>query len=159
MTGPPILIVEDALEVLRSIRRALGRAEVSNPVLSARTVEQAQQLCSKGCAPLLVLLDYTVGGRCGLDFLEWLRDQPSPLGGTPVIVLACPHTPHEHGRAQALGWSILVRKPPEEGVLAKAISAFGLVRTTVVRGRHHGYWLTAREELRTDRNGRENPER
>jgi CheY-like chemotaxis protein len=151
MKAPPILIVEDEPDDLRLITRALGRADVSNPVVTASSVEEAQRHCNGGPVPVLVLLDVYLGARTGLEFLEWLRTQAPPLGRTPVVVFTVSSDGSHRLRAQALGGTLFLGKPVTEQVLADAILAFGLERATVVRGGERRRWLAPRDDDRQAR--------
>jgi CheY-like chemotaxis protein len=146
MDAPPILALEDEPDDLQFVRRALKKAGLANPLLTATTVEQAQRLCTTNPTFVLVLLDVYLKGRSGLDFLEWLRAQPAPLGETPVVILTVSTDLAHERRASALRGSLFLGKPATEEVLADAIVAFGLVKTTVVSGGARRRWLAPRSD-------------
>ena len=145
MAARPILLVEDEPDDMQFVRRALKRAELVNPLLIATSVEEAQTHCRDGVIPVLVLLDVYLKRRSGLEFLEWLRDQPPPLNDTPVVIFSMSTDGTHRTRAQALRSSLFLGKPATEEVLADAIAAFGLVRTTEVHQGRRLRWLEARE--------------
>ena len=146
MEAPPILSLEDEPDDLAFIRRALRRSNLANPLISATTVEQAQRICTSGTPPVLVLVDVNLTGRSGLDFLEWLRAQPQPLGGTPAVIFTGSTDRTDELRANALGSSLYLGKPATEHVLAYAITAFGLVTKTSEGGGDERRWLTRKPD-------------
>lgn len=144
MEPAPILLVEDEPDDVRFVKRALQRAELINPLVIASTRGEAERACLADGAPVLVLLDVYLQRDSGLDFLEWLRAQPKPLGDTPVVIFSV-STDHSHRvRAEALRGSLFLGKPATEEVLADAITAFGLVRTTEIKRGKRRRWLTPR---------------
>ena len=89
-----ILLLEDNPDDARFVRLALQRVGVITPVQTVSDSEQAQcYLGGQGCyadsetypQPVLVLLDLIAQGS-GLDFVAWLRQQPT-LKRLPVVVL------------------------------------------------------------------------
>ena len=144
MEAPPILALENDPDDLTFIRRALKRARISNPLLTATTVDQAQKLCAANTDIVLALVDVDLNGRSGLDFLQWLRNQPPPLGNTPAVIFTGSTDRTDELRATALGSSLYLGKPATEHVLAYAITAFGLVAKT---SGDEGKWLTRRPDI------------
>jgi CheY-like chemotaxis protein len=144
MEAPPILLVEDEPDDVRFVQRALKQADLENPLVIAPTVTDAQKLCAAE-PPVLVLLDVYLQRRSGLDFLAWLRAQPQPTSDTPVVILSSSMDQTHRSRAQALRASLFLGKPVTEEMLAEAIVAFGLVRTTEVKRGRRRRWLAARD--------------
>jgi CheY-like chemotaxis protein len=141
----PILLVEDEPEDVRFVKRALQRAELANPLVVASTVREAEDWCTRGRSPVLVLLDvYLQGEDSGLDFLEWLRAQPKPLGETPVVIFSVSTDQTHRVRAEGLRSALFLGKPATEEVLTDAVTAFGLVRTTEIRRGKRRRWLEPR---------------
>lgn len=145
---PTVLVIDDDPDDVQFVRRAFKKADLANPLLIASTVEQAQELCSTGPAPVLVILDVYLQGRSGLEFLEWLRAQPQPLCEAPVIVLSVSTDKTHQLRAQDLRTSLFLGKPATEEVLTDAVQAFGLVRTTAFNGSARRRWLASRQHPR-----------
>jgi len=143
----PILLVEDEPDDVRFVQRALQRAELDNPLIVASTVQEAKAACTANGTPVLVLLDvYLQGTDRGLDFLAWLRRRAKPLGETPVLILSVSTDQAHRARALALKTALFLGKPATEEVLADAITAFGLVRTTEIRGGKQRRWLANRRD-------------
>jgi CheY-like chemotaxis protein len=142
----PILLVKDEPVDVRLVKRALERAELDNPLVIASTRGEAQKACASDGAPVLILLGVYPQRDAGFDFLEWLRAQPKPLGDTPVVIFSV-STDHSHGAsAAALRGAVFLDKPATEEVLAEAIAASGLARTTEIQGGKRRRWLTSRGE-------------
>jgi CheY-like chemotaxis protein len=139
--APPILALEDESDDLSFIRRALKKADIANPLLTATTVGEGQKLCAANPHLVLALVDVNLNGPSGLDFLEWLRAQPRPLGDTPAVIFTGSNDRTDELRATALGKSLYLGKPATQDVLTYAITAFGLVTKTAVRGGTRK-WLT-----------------
>jgi CheY-like chemotaxis protein len=141
----PILLVEDEPDDVRFVERALQRAQLDNPLIVVATTEEAERACTADGGPVLVLLDVYLQGRDrGLTFLEWLRSQSRPLADTPVVIFSVSTDQTHRVRAQSLRSSLFLGKPATEEVLVDAITAFGLVRATEVRGGKRRRWLAAR---------------
>ena len=142
----PILLVEDEPEDVRFVKRALQRAELENLLVVASTLQEAKDWCGSNPRPVLVLLDvYLHGEDSGLDFLEWLRAEPQPLGNTPVVIFSVSMDQAHRARAERLRSALFLGKPATEEVLSDAITAFGLVRTTEIRSGKRRRWLESRE--------------
>lgn len=146
MEPAPILLVEDEPDDVRFVKRALLRAELANPLVVATTVGEAEDACRSRPGPVLVLLDvYLQGAAAGLDFLEWLRAQPKPLGDTPVVIFSVSMDQAHRVRAEGLRSALFLGKPATEEVLSEAVTAFGLVRTTEIRRGKRRRWLEPRD--------------
>lgn len=145
MEPAPILLVEDEPDDVRFVERALLRAKLDNPLVVASTVRQAKAACGGDPLPVMVLLDvYLQGADSGLEFLEWLRRRPKPLADTPVVIFSVSTDQAHRTRASALHTALFLGKPATEEVLADAIAAFNLVKTTEIRGGKQRRWLAGR---------------
>ena len=145
MEPAPILLLEDEPDDVRFVRRALQQSDLINPLRVVTTRDEAEHACTADGRPVLVLLDIYLGGEpSGLDFLEWLRAQPGPLGHTPVVIFTVSSDDTHRRRAASLRSSLFLGKPATEEVLADAITAFGLVRTTEIRRGQRRRWLAPR---------------
>jgi CheY-like chemotaxis protein len=113
-----ILLLEDNPDDARFVRLALQRVGVITPVQTVSDSEQAQcYLGGQGCyadletypQPMLVLLDLIAKGS-GLEFVAWLRQQPT-LKRLPVVVLTSCREEAEINRAYELGCNSYLLKP------------------------------------------------
>jgi len=82
---PPVtlLIVEDEEAIRDMLRFSLSTADFS--LLDAENAEQAKHLLATRI-PHLIILDWMLPDKSGIDFLKWLRQQDS-LSHIPVIML------------------------------------------------------------------------
>jgi CheY-like chemotaxis protein len=113
-----ILLLEDNPDDARFVRLALQRVGVITPVQTVSDSEQAQcylggQVCYSDTEnypqPMLVLLDLIATGS-GLEFVAWLRQQPT-LKRLPVVVLTACREEAEINRAYELGCNSYLIKP------------------------------------------------
>jgi CheY-like chemotaxis protein len=142
----PILLVEDDPDDVRFVERVLRRAQLDNPLIVVSTIRKAKAACAGESPPVLVLLDvYLQGTDIGLEFLDWLRRRRKPLADTPVVILSVSTDQGHRARATSLQTALFLGRPATEEVLADAISAFRLVRTTEIRGGKRRRWLTGRD--------------
>jgi CheY-like chemotaxis protein len=113
-----ILVIEDdesdALLLVHALDRAgcsplpvVGRAEEA-----VRYLQGAGQYSARDLYPLpaLIVLDLSLPGMSGLEFLAWLREQPL-LSAIPVIVLSGSAFLQDVTRAYALGAKTFFTKP------------------------------------------------
>ena len=130
----PILLVEDEADDVEFVRRALGSAHIVNPlVIRAREYEAREYLtgaAGESQLPAVILVDvYLRGSRSGLEFLDWVRSQPEPVRGLPVMILTV-STDHTHqARASKLGAALFLFKPITADVLVEGLQRLGLVVT------------------------------
>lgn len=122
--GPPrtthiLLVEDDALDVM-SVRRALTRARLSNPVRVVGDGMEALDVLRHETVPggrRLVLLDLNMPRMGGLEFLRELRADPK-LHATPVVVLTTSNDERDKAAAfdhhvagyllKPLGFTVLV---------------------------------------------------
>lgn len=91
----PVLLAEDDSGAVLLLRRALRRCSVAVALQVVEDGEQAQAYL-EGCGPyadrtrhplpVLLLLDWKLPRRSGLEVLRWVREQPA-LDALPVVVL------------------------------------------------------------------------
>jgi len=125
-----ILQVEaDPAYVLR-LKRAMKKAGVPNPVHAVGDGRQAIEywrgdgkFADRGEFPLpyLVLLDLKSPEIPGMDFLQWIHQQPR----LPLIVIVLTASAHDRDVAMAyhLGANAFLIKPTEAGQLEKMVGA------------------------------------
>jgi CheY-like chemotaxis protein len=131
----PFLLVEDSPDDVLFVRRAMGKAGITNPLHVAANGEEAIQYLTKlvedasnGQRPCLVLLDLQLPQIKGLDVLKWIREHPE-LQTLIVVIHSSSHLEAEIERAYRLG---------ANSFLVKASSGEELTRMmTLVKA----YWL------------------
>lgn len=119
-----ILIVDDssfARVMLRNHLRDLGFQDI----IEAPNVKEAQQILSSAdtLKPRLGLIvsDINMPDITGLEFLRWVRSQPS-LTGIPFVLLTASQDMEEIYEAGKLGVSHFVLKPLELKVLKERLA-------------------------------------
>ncbi len=115
-----ILLVEDDPADSRLIQRALGKAELTEPVLRLTNGEDAIAYL-RGDAPYdnrrlyplpsMILLDIKLPKRNGFEVLEWVRKQLTDLKRIPVIMLTSSKHAVDVNRAYDLGVNSYLVKP------------------------------------------------
>lgn len=123
---PLVLFVEDDTDDEFIARHVLHQAGVPCREHIVGTAEDAIGFLERAIAnddlPTLVLLDITLPGMTGLDFLEWVRAQPN-LKSLPVVVLSGSSVDDERKRAEALGADGYLLKFPTPYALASILRA------------------------------------
>ena len=134
----PIVLVEDEPHDVLFTRHALAAAKIGNPLMVFRGAEEARHYLatSKSAGPAVFILDFHLDGpETGLDFLGWLRCQPSPLGSTPPIMLTASDDPSHHRESLNLGAIVFLQKPVMSDRLVEAVQTLGfVVMTSMVTG-------------------------
>jgi CheY-like chemotaxis protein len=117
--APLILIVDDAAETRRLMRRVLERDRLR--VIEAATGEDALRTI-RAARPRLVILDLRLPGMSGFDVARELRANEDPgLAGTAI--LACSASVQAEVRREALdaGCDAFEGKPFEVGTFARRV--------------------------------------
>lgn len=133
-----VLIIDDDPGVRRYIQRVLERSEIE-PVAADGPEAGRAALAEAGTPFDVMLLDISMPGQTGWDFLSELREQGDQ---TPVIFLTAHHTVQERVRGLRMGADDYILKPFEGAELVARIEA-------VVRSRESLPVLTI-GELRID---------
>jgi CheY-like chemotaxis protein len=132
-----ILVVEDNSTDVLLLRRAFGKAGVTNPLRVASDGEQAiAYLTGEGSYadreqhpwPSLMLLDLTLPRTSGFEVLAWMRYDPA-LRRVPVVMLTSSAQPTDIARAYDAGANAYHVKPSDsEGffALAEALKTYWL---------------------------------
>jgi CheY-like chemotaxis protein len=128
------MLLEDEADDASFVRRALEKASIKNPLVVCNKAAKARDQLTRmppGDYPVLVIVDIFLPGKeSGLDFLSWLRAQPSPLGDTAAMIYSISAQSKHAAVAEALGSVVFLRKPVTEDALANAAQALGFVITT-----------------------------
>ena len=121
-----ILLVEDDRVDIMTVKRALQKNNVSNPIYVARTgVEALGMLRGDGFPkiepkPSLILLDLNLPKMGGIEFLKELRADPD-LQSLAVIVLTSSNEPHDRAAAFQYDVEDYIVKPHSFDEFATAI--------------------------------------
>lgn len=136
-----ILLVEDDPNDIELFQRAYRKCELANPLQVVRDGEEAQNYLA-GCGiytdresyplPGIVLLDFKLPRKSGLEVLSWLRSQDE-LKRLPVIALTSSREKIDINRAYELGINSYLVKPVAFDNLMQMVKALGL------------YWMVLNE--------------
>lgn len=124
MTGTPtILLIDDNVDDIALIRRALKRAQVDAEVEDAGDgLEGWRRLTERGARPFpsFVLLDLKMPRVNGFDFLARVRAW-GPTRHVPVVVFTSSNEDGDVRRAVELGANSFVQKPIESGAFSETV--------------------------------------
>jgi CheY-like chemotaxis protein len=131
------LLVEDEVDQVILLRRALEKANIANPLQVVRSGEEAI-VYLEGAGPYvnrdefplpkLVLLDLKMPGISGFDVLRWIRQQPQ-LRALRVVVLTASNEIRDVNLAYQLGANSFLVKPVEFDDFVRLTKAI------------QGYWI------------------
>jgi CheY-like chemotaxis protein len=134
----PILLIEDEADDASFVHRAFEKASIKNPLVVYKTGAAAREALSRMQQteyPALIIVDIFLPGReSGLDFLEWLRRQPAPVGEIAAMIYSVSADAKHFEEARALGSVVFLRKPVTEKALSDAAQALGFVILTSREG-------------------------
>ena len=134
----PILLLEDETDDVTLTERAIAAAGITNPLHTAATISEGKQYLLQavrhGNLPALLILDFGLPDGRGDTLLEWLRQQPEPLGGVPVIVVTVSPERRDQMRAERLGAVLYLLKPVDPELLSRAVASLGLRVTEAAGG-------------------------
>ena len=115
-----LLLVEDDDNTAVLLKLALTKCNVLNPLEIVNSGDEAR-LYLEGAGryqnrerfplPSVVLLDLKMPGMDGFEVLEWIRNQPAPIGSLRVIVLTGSESIRDVNRAYQLGANSFLVKP------------------------------------------------
>lgn len=129
-----ILLVEDDINDVTLFQRAYRKCELANPLQIVGDGEAAQDyLAGSGKyadrlaypIPALVLLDFKLPRKSGLEVLEWMRSQ-NDLKRLPVVALTSSQEKADVNRAYDLGINSYLVKPAAFDNLMQLIQALSL---------------------------------
>ena len=132
-----LLLVEDNIDDLALIMRALKRSDMAPEIVVARDgVEALAYLHEEERAlPKFVLLDLNLPKMTGLEVLRRIREDPRTRH-LPVVVLTSSQEDRDINTSYDLGASSYVRKPVRSERFADAVRQLG------------AYWLQLNESVR-----------
>lgn len=136
-----ILLVEDDANDVILFRRAYHKCKLSNPLQVVGDGEAAQNYLAGSDKyadrvayplPALVLLDFKLPRKSGLEVLTWMRSQTG-LKRLPVVALTSSRERTDVNRAYDLGINSYLVKPVAFDNLMQLVQALGL------------YWMVLNE--------------
>ncbi|RYE64780.1 MAG: response regulator [Oxalobacteraceae bacterium] len=112
---------QQSLDMLSSIFHGFGVREQ----IKCSNTPEAQRLIQRRAIDL-ILIDCSMPGMDGCDFIRWLRrETPHPLCYTPVIMLTGHAAQSKIGKSRDCGASFIVAKPLTPSVLLQRILWLG----------------------------------
>jgi CheY-like chemotaxis protein len=120
-----ILIVDDNEDDIYALRRALKKANITNPQQVVTNGQAAVDYLSGAGQysdrsqfplPFVAFLDLKTPFRDGFEVLAWVRDQPT-LSQLAVVILTGSVEEKDHKRAHSLGARFFLLKPPTQSDL------------------------------------------
>jgi CheY-like chemotaxis protein len=129
MTTGTILLVEDDLNDIFFMERAVSKAGLTAPMQVVRDGQQAIDYLSGANSyadraryplPGIVFLDLKLPFVHGFDVLEWIRNSPG-MSRLPVVILTSSAEERDRKRAQELGAQAYLVKPPEPASLTRVM--------------------------------------
>ena len=131
-----ILLVEDSPDDVFFFLRAVNKSGISAVThLAVDGVEAMDYLLNKGRfadaasypPPDFMFLDLKLPHINGFEVLEWMR-RHAECPPAPVVVLTSSNQPEDQQRAESLGASMFLTKPPAPEQLRQALQKFQLAR-------------------------------
>lgn len=114
---PNFLVVEndpnDAFFIKRALSRAGSAHVCTNPEEARAYLSGAGpfQDRTKFPFPELILSDLRMEQHCGINFVQWLRMQPSPIRDTHIVILTGSTSPEDCEAARNAGAQKVLQKP------------------------------------------------
>jgi two-component system, response regulator len=105
-----VLLIEDNLDDVLLTRRALKKAGVDAPLAVCGDGDEGVSYLTRERAPALVLLDWKLPRRSGLEVLTWIRANRA-LAGLPVLVLSSSRMQEDIDGAYLAGADSFLEKP------------------------------------------------
>jgi CheY-like chemotaxis protein len=139
----PVLIIEDEPNDIVLVRETLADLNLINEVATATTVKAARAFVAHD-VPALIISDIYLPDETGIEFLNWLREQPPPLDSVPVIMMSVSTERVHHMRASALRALVFMTKPLNREVLLDQLRGLGLFVTHIPQGERPGLILEYR---------------
>jgi len=126
-----ILLVEDEPSDVFLMKRALKKAQITNPLQVASDGQEAIDYLSgtdkfsdrtRFPIPTIVFLDLKLPYKNGFEVLTWIRSQPH-LENTPVTVLTSSSEERDIAQCYRLGARTFLVKPPTPAMLEELMIA------------------------------------
>jgi len=125
MSAPAVLYVEDEDNDVLFMQMAWKRAGLGFPLHIARNGSEAIDYLAGNATfsdreqhplPSLVILDLNLPMISGLEVLEWIRQQQTPLQQLPVVILTSSDQTRDIEQGEKLGADEFITKPsaPED---------------------------------------------
>lgn len=115
-----ILVVEDSEDDFDATRRAFGKANLRNPIVHARSGEEALAYLQSDSQikPGIILLDLNMPGLDGRKTLEIIK-QHIALKQIPVVILTTSDDERDVQACYTLGANTYIQKPVDfDGLIA-----------------------------------------
>jgi DNA-binding response OmpR family regulator len=139
----PILLIEDDVNDALLVRDTLAQLNLVNNI-DVATTAAAARIYVKRAMPALIISDINLTGESGIDFLEWLRGQPLPLGNVPVIIMSVSTDKADHARTSNLRALVFMTKPLKQEILLEQLRGLGLLVTHIPQGEQAGLMIEYR---------------
>ena len=144
----PIALLEDDPSDAFFVELALKTARIMNPLKIFDSMASMRTFLAGTFAdelPALFIVDLHLSGpENGLDFLRWLRQQKSPLGSTPAMMLSGSDRSEDRDESLSLGSMSFLQKPVTETTLTDAVQALGFVIVTSLTSGEVGFRIIER---------------
>ncbi len=140
----PILLIEDDANDAMLVRETLAMLNLVNDVITVSSADAAKTSVVRELPALIISDIYLAGHATGIDFLNWLRDQASPLGSVPVIMMSVSTDEVHHMRASSLRALLFMTKPINQDVLLDQLRGLGLFVTHIPQGEQAGIMIEYR---------------
>lgn len=122
-----LLLIEDEPAIRDLIRHSLPSLEFS--LMEAASAKQAEQMLAT-CIPDLMIVDWMLPGKSGVEFVAWLREQPL-YQSVPVILLSAKAEERHKVEGLMRGADDYLTKPFSPAELVARI------KSVLRRGKHH----------------------
>lgn len=124
----PIVVVDDSLDDVFFISRAIQKAGIRNPVQIARDVPEAIAVLEKArpgsnfAVPILICTDLRMPGQDGFELLRWIGRAPN-LQRVLTAVVSTSSLPKDIERAYQCGCHAYLPKHPSPAHLGLLLAA------------------------------------
>jgi CheY-like chemotaxis protein len=87
----PILLIEDDLVDVMTIKRAFKELNIPNKLITVNNGEEALDFLTDEAnqKPLFILLDLKLPKMNGFEFLKVIKDNNNELNAIPIVILSC----------------------------------------------------------------------
>jgi CheY-like chemotaxis protein len=120
LTGAKLLVVENDRDYLELLITLLSHCGAH--VTTARTVAEAKN-AAKTTPPDAILCDLRLDGDFAVDFLTWLRAQPTPLRDVPAVAMTGFYEDFARAKSAPVAFKAFFRKPVNLERLCSTLAA------------------------------------